>query len=529
MTHDHASASMAATFMPHGHCYAWTPGILGMEVGANAVIALAYFSIPVILWAFVRRRPDIPYRHFLTLFAVFITSCGVGHVLEIVAIWRPIYWPLSVWKCFTALASIGTAVALVPMLPKLLKAGTLEEYLQRQAIAKLEAEVAARTEELEREKAFMERLVRHVPAGIAYMDRDLVVRWLNPAYHQYLSGDPCRYIGKPLFEVAPHAKDRVGPLLDQVLSTDEPVLVQGYTYDRVVEGVTRQVVVDFSYVPVTNRHGHTEGILVVVQDTTERAQRERLQAAQIAKLEELDRYKDEFLSVISHEMRTPLNFIMGFASLIDEGLAGPISPAHKQYVGRIMAGAERMLALVNDLLDYAKLRAGKVELVRSEVAYAPLVDEVIATLAPLAAPRGLTLRAEVDVPVPLRADGIRVIQVVSNLVGNAIKFCTDGSITVRARLEGDAVLTEVADTGPGIAPEDMPRLFNRFQQLDMGETRAAGGTGLGLAIVKELVEAHGGAVGVTSRLGEGSTFWFTLPLSPAACARQADAAVTDPA
>ncbi|MNS46745.1 Signal transduction histidine-protein kinase BarA [compost metagenome] len=188
-----------------------------------------------------------------------------------------------------------------------------------------------------------------------------------------------------------------------------------------------------------------------------------------------------------------------------------------------------MLALVNDLLDYAKLRAGKVELVMAEVAYAPLIDEVVATLGPLAAPRGLTLLAEVDVPVPLRADGIRVIQVVSNLIGNAIKFCTDGTITVRARLEGDAVLTEVVDTGPGIAPEDLPRLFNRFQQLDMGETRASGGTGLGLAIVKELVEAHGGEVGVKSVLGSGTTFWFTLPLTPPTVARLADAAVTEPA
>ncbi|MFN3430575.1 MAG: ATP-binding protein, partial [Candidatus Sericytochromatia bacterium] len=514
MNHDHASASLAPNFMPHGHCYAWTPGILGMEVGANAVIALAYFSIPVILWAFVLRRPDIPYRHFLTLFAVFITSCGVGHLLEVVAIWQPIYWQMALWNCFTAVASIGTAIALVPVLPRLLKAGTLEEYLQRQAIVKLEAEVSARTEDLEREKAFMERLVRHVPAGIAYMDRDLVVRWFNPAYHQYLSGDPGRYIDRPLFEVAPQVRDRIGPLLDHVLDSGEPTLVPGYTYDRVVEGVTSQVVMDVSYVPVTNRHGQTEGILVVVQDATERAQRERLQAAQIAKLEELDRYKDEFLSVISHEMRTPLNFIMGFASLMDEGLAGPISPTHKQYVGRIMAGAERMLALVNDLLDYAKLRAGKVELAIAEVAYAPLVDEVVATLAPLAAPRGLTILAAVDVDVPLGADGPRVVQVVSNLIGNAIKFCTDGTITVRARVTDGAVLTEVADTGPGIAPEDLPRLFNRFEQLDMGETRAAGGTGLGLAIVKELVEAHGGTVGVSSVPGEGTTFWFTLPLAP---------------
>ena len=245
---------------------------------------------------------------------------------------------------------------------------------------------------------------------------------------------------------------------------------------------------------------------------------ERLLHAQNEALREADRHKDEFLAVISHELRTPLNFIMGFASVLQDEIQGPLGAEQHTSVAKIMAGADRMLRLVNDLLDLSKIQAGKFELEREPAHLATIAQVAAAEARPAAELKQIAL--DVAVPQDLEAvlDGHRVRQVLDNLVGNAIKFSPPGStVTVRARTHGENLLVEVVDNGPGIAEADRPKLFERFRQLDMSLTRASGGSGLGLAIAKSLVEAHGGTIGVSSRLGEGSTFWFTLPLrGPAA-------------
>jgi CHASE1-domain containing sensor protein len=172
-----------------------------------------------------------------------------------------------------------------------------------------------------------------------------------------------------------------------------------------------------------------------------------------AELRQADRAKDEFLSVISHELRTPLNFIMGFASILDDELAGSLNAKQHEYIGKIMNGADRMLLLVNDLLDFAKLQAGKFQLSPERVAYPAVVQEVVASMRPLAAQKGLTLDADIRVDDTLCIDGKRVAQVLDNLISNAIKFTPQGgAIRVAAYRQGDRLVTAVTDTGIGIAP-----------------------------------------------------------------------------
>jgi two-component system, sensor histidine kinase len=233
------------------------------------------------------------------------------------------------------------------------------------------------------------------------------------------------------------------------------------------------------------------------------------------RLRQVDQYKDEFLSVISHELRTPLNFIMGFASIVDDEVAGPLTPEQHDYMQRILYGSERMLRLVDDLLDFAKVSAGKLVLMPREVQFGPLVEDVMRTLTPLAAQKHITLEADVQVAEPACIDDQRIVQILTNLVNNGIKFTPEGGrVTVKARLDGGQVVTEVIDTGKGIDPDDLPNLFVRFKQLDMSATREAGGTGLGLSITKALVEAHGGTIqALSDGKGQGATFRFTLPLS----------------
>jgi signal transduction histidine kinase len=232
-----------------------------------------------------------------------------------------------------------------------------------------------------------------------------------------------------------------------------------------------------------------------------------------AQLRETDRYKDEFLSVISHELRTPLNFITGFASILEDEVYGALTAPQQGAVRKILDGADRMLGIVDDLLDFARMQAGKFQLTVAPTAFAPLAEEVAAALRPLADGKDVAIETEVAVPDAIPLDGRRVVQVLTNLVGNAIKFTERGGrIRIRAAVRGARLRCEVADEGVGIAPEDLPKLFTRFSQLDMSSTREAGGTGLGLAISKSLVEAHGGTIGAESEgLGRGATFWFELP------------------
>lgn len=231
-----------------------------------------------------------------------------------------------------------------------------------------------------------------------------------------------------------------------------------------------------------------------------------------AELRQADQAKDEFLSVISHELRTPLNFIMGFGSILQDEVAGPLEPKQHEYLEKMLNGADRMLILVNDLLDLAKIQAGKLDLLPQKADFVPVAEEAYTNLKPLSDQKGLELSTELPEKLELIMDGPRILQVLMNLLGNAIKFTpAGGKILLRGRFEDDALLVEIVDTGIGIAAEDLPKLFTRFRQLDMSSTRQAGGTGLGLSISKAIVESHGGQIGVRSAKGKGSTFWFRLP------------------
>jgi signal transduction histidine kinase len=225
-----------------------------------------------------------------------------------------------------------------------------------------------------------------------------------------------------------------------------------------------------------------------------------------------NRYKDEFLSVISHELRTPLGAIIAYAYSLDEGLAGELSEPQRDMVEQIVESGNQMMGLVSDLVDMSLMAAGKLKVDFREECYEPLVEQAIEGLRPLATEKDIILATDVHVPEPVSLDDQRTVQVLTNLVQNALKFTEPGGkVVIRAFQREGQVVTEVTDTGIGIAPDDMPRLFSQFTQVDMSSTRSVGGFGLGLSLAKAIVEAHGGKIGVRSVPGEGSTFWFALP------------------
>ncbi|HET8568685.1 MAG TPA: ATP-binding protein [Candidatus Limnocylindria bacterium] len=234
-----------------------------------------------------------------------------------------------------------------------------------------------------------------------------------------------------------------------------------------------------------------------------------------ADLEAASRHKSEFLSSMSHELRTPLNAVIGFNEVVQQGLAGPVTEQQAEYLGDALASARHLLSLINEVLDLAKIKAGRMELERSEVALGDVIGAGAAVIRERAARHAITVRTRVDPGVGVvRADERKVKQVLFNLLSNAVKFTPDGgAIDVEAvRAEREVVVT-VKDTGVGIRPEDRDRVFEEFGQVrDSG--RAHEGTGLGLPLAKRFVELHGGRMWLESEAGAGSTFSFTLPLLP---------------
>lgn len=244
------------------------------------------------------------------------------------------------------------------------------------------------------------------------------------------------------------------------------------------------------------------------------AERDRLQAA-VEDLRNLERLKTTFVNAVSHDLRIPLTGIMGYAEFLEDELAGALNEGQQEYVRHILDAAHRMTGLLNELLDYARLEAGKFTVEPRPMDFSGALERAASTFYPQFERKALRYTAELPEGLPeVLADPDRVVQVLSNLLSNAGKFTPEGgAIAVKAeRLPDQPVLrVSVTDTGVGIPAEAMPHLFERFFQTAAGQ--AAGGTGLGLSISKTLIEAQGGQMGATSEEGRGTTLWFTLPLA----------------
>jgi PAS domain S-box-containing protein len=275
----------------------------------------------------------------------------------------------------------------------------------------------------------------------------------------------------------------------------------------------------------TQAHAFTQDDLSVLQSLADQvavaidnARSYELSQQLIKDLREVDQLKSQFLANMSHELRTPLNSIIGFSRVILKGIDGPVTEMQQQDLTAIYNSGQHLLGLINDILDLARIEAGKMELNFEEVHLADMTTSVMSTAKGLVKEKPIQLLQHIPPNMPtVRGDTMRVRQVLLNLISNASKFTDQGSITVETSIQkGPAgkieALINVIDTGPGISIEDQKKLFQAFSQVDGSATRKSGGSGLGLSICANLVQLHGGRIGVHSVVGKGSTFWFTLPL-----------------
>jgi PAS domain S-box-containing protein len=253
--------------------------------------------------------------------------------------------------------------------------------------------------------------------------------------------------------------------------------------------------------------------LCSIEDITERMRikEELRRAKELA--ERAAAAKSEFLATMSHEIRTPMNGVLGFMSLLKQS---SLTDTQREYVDIALRSGEGLLAIINDILDFSKIDAGRLVIEQGTVQLRRLCEDILALMRPRAEEKRLqlTFHCTSNCPAAIGGDPVRVRQVLLNLVGNAIKFTEHGSVSVFIESRGDSIHMSVTDTGPGIDPKDQARLFERFTQADTSTTRRYGGTGLGLAISRRLAEMMGGSIGVSSRVGWGSTFWVRLPANP---------------
>jgi signal transduction histidine kinase len=261
-----------------------------------------------------------------------------------------------------------------------------------------------------------------------------------------------------------------------------------------------------------SRDGEIDGVVVLVQDVTERVAREEELRRALREAEVASEAKSNFLASMSHELRTPLGAIIGYMDLLTGELAGPIAPLQRSHLGRVKTAAQHLIRVVEEILTFSRLEANKDSLFLETVDVVALVASVKEMFEPAAAAKGLALAVSLPKePLALETDVTKLRQILINLVGNALKFTDEGRVEMELIVDDGLVKVHIRDTGPGIGAADIEKIFDPFTQVDQSLTRSKGGTGLGLSVSRRLAHLLGGELHVDSKRGQGTDFVLCLP------------------
>ncbi len=546
----------SGSFIPHGHCYLWRTDLVWLHIISDALTAIAYYSIPAILFYFVYKRRDLPFSSIFLLFSLFIVACGTTHIMDIWTLWYPTYWLSGSIKAITAIVSMFTAVELLPLVPQALALKSpaqleqLNQELQIQIAERLRFE-----EELKKYQNHLEELVSLRTKEITKANEQLQhseeqYRYLVEAIPKLLwttdiNGE-CNYCNHKWCEYTGLTLEQSSGFgwLAALHPDDAQHAYEVWWSDAIKTGTLCEneyrfkQACDNSYrwhlvrgLPIKDEQGRVVKWLGICTDIEaqkqiqqERAHLLELEQAARAKAETANRIKDEFLAVLSHELRTPLNSILGWSKLLQNPKLDQTKKS--QAISTIERNANLQVQLIEDLLDISKILQGKLTLNLASINLEYIILSVIETLRFAAESKSIQINTVFEPNIgKLMGDSTRLQQVVWNLLSNAIKFTPNGG-TVEVRLLSqkkadnnshspsvDYAEIVVTDTGKGISSEFLPYVFDYFRQADTGTTRRFGGLGLGLAIARNIVEMHGGTVKADS-LGEdqGATFIVRLPL-----------------
>jgi PAS domain S-box-containing protein len=503
-------------FMPHGHCYLWSPAMVWTQVSANLLIGLAYAAIATTLVILVRQIRSIPFAWVYLAFGTFILSCGLTHFFDIITVWHPVYWADAGVRVVTATASVATAVLIVPMVPKavnLAEAARVSMDRGRQleaahrGLEKAHQTLAEREREAQRRASTSEEqfrsLVDTMPQLTWISDPKGETTFRNKRWQEY-SGVALD-AGEIAWHSVHHPDTRPHLLAGWTEALAMKTPFEGEALIRRADGEYRWFLVRaLALLDDANNVLSWMGTCTDIHDR-KLLQEEALHTA---------RMKDEFLATVSHELRTPLNAILGWSRVLVAGTLG--AEQREKAMASVERNAVAQARLVDDLLDVSRMISGKMRIEPSPMNPADAVEAALDAVRPAALAKGVEISTEIDRGAgTLLADSGRVQQIVWNLTGNAVKFTPkNGRVRVRLKRVDSYVEISVADNGAGIKPEFLARLFQRFTQEDGSIRRSHGGLGLGLSITKHLVELHGGEIrGESAGPGHGATFAVRLPIA----------------
>ena len=365
----------------------------------------------------------------------------------------------------------------------------------------------------------LKQLGELLEVGVLTLDLDLVVRgwnrWLAAA-----SGTPASdVVGRPLLDVFPELRDGAAEGALRRAATGVTT-VWSHRFHRYLiplpppgghERLARMQ--QSARIMPLLRDGVASGVVVLVQDVTERVVREQELRDALHHAESGSQAKSDFLASMTHELRTPLAAIVSYMDVLEGEMAGPVAPLQKRYLGRVRTAARHLIDIIGEILTFSRIEAGKEEVASEVVDVAALARSVGELFEPQAMQKrvALTVVADPD-PLMLGTDPTKLRQILINLVGNAMKFTDAGQVTLRVSRADDRAVFAVHDTGPGITAADLGRIFDPFTQVDQSLRRSKGGTGLGLPVSRRLAHLLGGDLSVESAAGRGATFTLWLPL-----------------
>lgn len=371
---------------------------------------------------------------------------------------------------------------------------------------------------------YSESIINTIREPLIVLDQDLRVVAVGRSFYEFFKVSPKDTIGELIYDLGNKQWDipKLRELLENILP--KKTTFDNYEVEHNFKTIGRRIML-LNARQIEQARGKKKIILLAIEDITERKKIEAgLEKAHeeltelASELKRAAKVKSEFLSNMSHELRTPLNSINGFSEVLYDETFGPLNAKQKQYVNNVLVSGKHLLALINQILDMAKVEAGKMMLSLTTISIPKTLKEISMLVADLVHKNKLKMLLEIDDDLPnIEADELKVKEILYNLLSNAIKFTPeDGTVGVRAKRVGKEIEVEIWDTGIGIAPQNMEKIFEGFFRVDTPYSRVTEGTGLGLPLSKKLVELHGGKFTVESEgINKGTLVRFTLPIKRA--------------
>lgn len=491
-------------------CGAWAESMGWLHILSDIAIWGAYMAIPCILAFFLyKRRTPLPLVTWL--FIAFIALCGIGHLLEAIIFWHPIYRFAGVWKLCTAIVSWMTVIAMIPLVPKVLRWPTLDEVNKQ-----LEDEIRVRkeTEKRLQESAIELTLQKNAldeHAIVAITDPAGVITYVNDKFCKISKYEREDLIGQThrIINSGYHPKEFFISMWRTIASGET---WRGEICNRAKDGSIYWV--DTTIVPFKDASGSVSSYVAIRADITDRKRAEQLIEQANIDLARTNAEIEQFVYTVSHDLKTPLVTIHGYAGILREDIQTQRPDRLDGFVNHIVHAVDRMKCTIDDLLELIRVGrvAEEIEPINLHALASGLVDEMSIQILDANA----VIRIQEDTP-ELWGDFGQIHQMLENLIVNALKYAGHRSEQCEIRIGAEEVHNEiriiVSDNGPGIAKQYHDKIFNLFQRLDTESE----GSGIGLTIVKRVAELHGGRVWVESKPGEGAAFIVSLPsLRPSA-------------